>query len=276
MAINKYVGKVGCEIEGAWMNIKGCRGVEAINSLGIVHDGSVKFDGKFPKRMWEMCKAEGKYSNPSQSMQVGEVVSAPFDSVEKAVQWMLKFWPDMTNSSCGLHFHISVNDPAYYSCLMEKEFYLFMKESLGKFADEQKLNRIFRERFAGTTAWAKKYCRDEFIPLKQAFVTQKQYNDANRSRYTMLNFCHGLHETMEIRVFTAHMPSKRATNCLLWYIDVVTSFLEQNFDKLSNTPLTKEDLVIEAETEDIAFVKMDLEDGDIITDEFSLEAELAV
>ena len=277
MPINKYIKFCGIETEGFFFDIKGSQGMEAIRDVSITHDGSVKHDGKFPKKLWELCKADGRYSSPAQAMHVGEVVSQPFDNLEKAKAWMLKYYPAQTNAKCGLHFHISLNDPSYYSCLMEKEFYLYLKESLAKFADEEKLNRIFRERFNGTTEWAKKYCRDEFIPLKQAFVTQKNYNDPGRCRYTLLNFCFSQHETMEIRVFTAHMPSKRAVNCLQWYVDVVTSFLEQNYDKLSNSELTKEDLTVEVEDSDLKVVaKVEDDPDNLIVEEFSLDEELTV
>lgn len=278
MPINKYVNKVGIEIEGNWINLKGCRGPAAISNAGIVHDGSVKFDDRYPKRFWDLCKKNNSSHNPRTLAHIGEVVSPAFNSIETATKWMMDYWPDRTNSTCGLHFHASLNDSSYYSCLMEKEFYLYLKKSLAGFATEEKLNRIFHERFEGKTEWAKKYCRDEFIPLKQAFVTQKLYNDANRSRYTMLNFCHGLHETVEIRVFTAHMPLKRSVNCLLWYVSVITNYLEENYDSFCNAELTKDQLTIELNSEedkDIFVQKDENLHDDIISDEFELEMNAA-
>ena len=270
MPINKFLNLAACEIEGTFLNLKGCRGPAAINDVSITYDGSVRVNEKYPKRFWDLCKEMGNGHSPKQLAHVGEVVSPPFDNLDNAKQWMLKYYPDATNSSCGLHFHVSLNNPGYYSCLMEKEFYLYMKESLGKFADEQKLNKIFRERFEGKTEWAKKYCRDEFIPLKQAFVSQKNYNDAGRNRYTLLNFCYGLHETVEIRVFTAHMPVKRAVKCLEWYVNVITEYLEQNYEKFCNTELTTESVDIECDSDNI-FAQADESNDDIAVDEFELE-----
>ncbi len=257
MPISKFVDKVAFEAEGGYYNIPGCRG-HKVHAGGhrIEHDGSVRFDERHPKRIWNLLKkavAEKKVSggnNPRSYFMPGEYVSEPFSSVEKASQKLVECWPDRTNATCGLHFHLSVRNPSFYSRLMEPDFYKYLKDSLAAFAEAEELNRIFMERFYNKSDWAKRYCRDEFIPLRQAYTKRKEYNDPNRSRYTMLNFCHGLHETMEIRVFTTHMPLKRAVNCLLWYVHTVDTFLHENYESYCNTKLVEEQIDVEAEVEE--------------------------
>ena len=248
--ISKYINMAAAEIEGIWYNMEGFRGPKVINEIGSpIHDGSVAFPKSHKKRIldiYEGLKTKGKVIHSIQQLMLkGEVVSSPLKSLADLSQWIVKYWPDLTNNSCGLHYHVSFNTNGYYSALMTDHFNEYFKKSLAEFASQEKLNKIFHDRFYNRTEWARKYCKDTFHPEKQAYVTKKVYHDSCPDRYTILNYCFGLHSTLEIRVFSAHMSPKMAVKCLHWWIGCVNQYLIDNYDNFAKTEIGVEEVNIE-------------------------------
>lgn len=254
--ISKYINLIAVEIEGVWYNLDGCRGPKVLNEIGQpVHDGSVKFPkvhkNKFLKIYEENRKKNAHVGYPpiTSLMHKGEVVSSPFGSMLELSKWMSNYWPDLTNNTCGLHFHVSLNTHGYYSCLMDEKFYPFFKNKLADFAAQEKLNKVFQDRFYNKTEWAKKYCNDTFHPEKQAYVNHKIYHDKCPDRYTILNYCFGLHSTLEIRVFSAHMSPKMAIKSAHWWVNCVNEYLENNYEEFSKYAISTDEISIEIKEE---------------------------
>jgi len=252
MSIGQFIDKVGIEIEGLWFEADGFQGKKVCANHPIEHDGSLKFGDNYKNRILEQIKslhAAGKLpsSNPKHFVRIGEVISKPINSMESALQFIHDNWPDQSNRTCGLHFHISTKNPGHYSALMDDEFGVYFREQIREFSKEA--NSVLKGRILGTNEHALKYCRDEFRPAKQAYVTKKVYrnHDPEAGRYTILNYCYGLHKTMECRVFTTHMSANRGARCLEWFVSTIENFLANNYERLSNSEVQQS---FEVEVED--------------------------
>lgn len=237
MPISKYINKVAAEIEGIWFNIPGLSGGRIADSgISVIHDGSVQNTSKYPKRiLMSYDDFVKKEYYPIESLKKkGEIVSEPYESSAELSAWMLKNWPDITNKSCGLHFHISVNKNGYYSCLMDPKFYDFYKKSLSELIKKEKLNKNIQDRFNNKSSWAQTYCEDNFRPEKQFRVNKKVYRHNSTDRYAQLNYCWSLHSTLEVRVFSAHCSPRAAVKCLMWWINLIETYLEENYENFIN------------------------------------------
>jgi hypothetical protein len=248
MSVGNFVDKVGVEIEGFYYTFPGFNGHNVINKYSLVYDGSIKIDGKkashdcsFPsginhpnsvlEKFAEFQKQSGS-THPIQSyFRVGEVVSEPLNSNAAVIQFLRECWPDKSNKTSALHFHLSFKKIGYYSCLMEEKFGIEFRERLQKFAVENNLNKIIQSRIFNKCEHSQYYCRDRFIPLNQVFVKQKVWHDNSPDRYTILNFCFGLHKTMECRVFSSHTNIKAGLACWKWLFNTVEDYLKNNYEE---------------------------------------------
>jgi len=258
-SVSKYIKGIGIELEGLYLSIPEAQGYKVTQGEygGVQHDGSVKFDmDKFPSFYDDLLKKSQLSGSVQDYIQVGEVVSPVFYSIEDSVKFLKDCYPVKSNPTCGYHIHISTVHDGIYSLLMHSEFYEAYKASLINLITEHKFNKPMHDRVLNSTEWARKYCRDIFQPLKQAYVTQKVYANASPDRYTALNFCYGLHKTFECRVFTTHMPLKFAIKALVWYIDFVDNYISENYEKFANTNLVTE--------------KIDIETDDLFEDEYGV------
>lgn len=155
-----YINRIGVEVEGGW-NEEPAR---------LQHDGSVSVSAPYR----------------------GESISPPISNMANLERFIEDNYPDISNSSCGLHVHLSFVHGAHYSLLMDREFqqyFLREMESWGR-------------RFAGSEPdfWARirggnRYCLREWQADSQAKAMSKQ-----NQRYCHWNFCYRLHGTAECRL----------------------------------------------------------------------------
>lgn len=227
MSVSKFINKIGLELEGGWFRHDGFRGLVTMDNYSLIRDSSIELGSSIPKRFWG--NDIGKLQNLRDNFHIGELVSNPYNSLEEAENLIKECWPDITNTTCGFHIHLSFNKPSYYSCLMDSGFYDYFRSSLYEFMVEHKLGQTFRDRFDGHN----RFCLNNFDPDAQAYTEQK-YHPA---RYYALNFCYGLHKTMEVRVFNAVMPRTKAVKALRWFVKCVDSYLENNFAKAVQEPI---------------------------------------
>lgn len=252
--IGKYIMYAGVEIEGGYYVFNGSRGYTAINTEKFEYDGSLKINGEksnhdgvvstnfaHPKKIQEQFQEYcSKNSLPYSSnyllshFRMGELVSNKLSSTSAVKDFIKKCWPDFTNETMSLHFHISFLKSSYYSCLMEPEFGKYFKKELAKFAEEGKINKTLHGRIFNNTEHAQYYCKDNFIPLKQVFVKKKIWHDQSPDRYTILNYCHGLHKTLECRVFTSHTNAQMGVKCWNWFKKTVEDYLANNYQNYIN------------------------------------------
>lgn len=248
MSISKYINLIGVECEGLWLNIPGCQGYHVMNNDRIITDSSVIIN-KIPKKFTEKLKAAQYAGELSQFSRSGEVVSRPFGNLQQLIESIYQIWPDVTNSTCGAHIHFSLLDDSYYSCLMEPGFYDWFKLRLYDFSAKQKLDKkkCFADRVFNRTERSQYYCKDEFIPLKQAYVTNKIYRTQNGDRYTFLNYCFSRLSTIECRVFSAHITIPQFINCINWLIETVDSYLNNFYEEFCAKQLAQVEVELEVE-----------------------------
>ena len=182
----RYVHRVGVELEGGWDN----------RPSGAVEDGSVDVAANFS----------------------GEVPS-PILRPSEVEQWVTDNYPHYTNGTCGLHVHVSFGMLQHYSRLMEPAFRQFFREQLYAWGEQAKIHRSsqFWPRLAGDAY----YCRDEFIPSEQ--VAARNKGDADR--YTQLNYCFGVHGTIECRVLPGFKYARVAVKAIYAVLDIFELYL---------------------------------------------------
>ena len=269
--ISKYIHAMSCEIEGCWLNILGCRGHYIFNSIHL--DSSVKGFSKMPsKRIARLFEEAGlldellkhdpnDYKDDKNSLvRSGEINSDPLYNFNDISKFVLNYWPDRTNDSCGAHLHWSLNTHIYYSCLMEEDFYTYFKDQLLVFANQHGLikKKSFSDRLLNTTEKAQKYCLDKFHPLKQIYVNKKIYHDDSPDRYTFLNYAFSRFNTIECRVFTGNIPPAKFLLCVKWLIETVDTYLDLNYDNYISKQHVVEGIEIEVPVRGVEGNKGDL------------------
>jgi len=179
--------KIGIEIEGGW---------DYEPAADIYGDGSVSVGGDHS----------------------GEICSPPL-SLPKVQAWMRENYPSFTNSTCGLHIHISLKRNLDYSRLMSPNFYTYFLHHIEKWAEGYILKSSpFWNRLRG----ANSYCRREFKADEQVLLTHKE-----SPRYTHLNYCFSLHHTLECRLFPTFKQVEVACHAVRAFVDIVEAWLEQ-------------------------------------------------
>lgn len=146
----------------------------------------------------------------------GELSSPPM-AIEEMEAYVLANYPDHVDTSCGMHVHMSFTDEADYSRLMYPDFWDYFQESWAKWAPENLHPKSkFWDRFAGNN----RYCLKEFIPERQ--WTQTGRSDA---RYRHLNFCWGIHRTLECRLLPMFKHKSTAVKAINHLFELVNTFL---------------------------------------------------
>jgi hypothetical protein len=182
------VDLIGVELEGGWVKLP--KGTEKLTP-----DGSVQIDADIN---------DGYTVNGVRHrvLHIGEIVSPPMpQSMLNA--WLTQHYPQAVNRTCGLHLHMSFKSPLIYQRLMDETYQKTVIEFTKRWAKDQvaagkiKSNDPLFERLSGNA----QYCQDQFWADSQAAQTSKSYN-RNRPghRYTAVNYCYGLHQTVEIRL----------------------------------------------------------------------------
>ena len=213
LALEKYldrvrnrVYRVGVELEGGWENIPtGCE---------LIRDGSVN---------------PGRIGPRAMPLHIGELVSVPMEPVRVA-PWMKKTYPDTVNDTCGLHVHMSFKDARHYQQLMVPEYTTTMLHYLAEWGRKVSIpaGHPFWERVVGKN----RFCLPLFFPDSQAQKTSKSYNhDGEGNRYSAINYCWGLHETVECRTLPMLERPELGIEAVHEVLNITNSFLAAAAEK---------------------------------------------
>jgi hypothetical protein len=193
-----HIHKVGVEIEGGW------------NS------------GNLPPPEPGSAHSDGSVSFSESGITSREYVSHPTENLIELDQWMRRVYPPHTNSTCGLHVHVSLKNPINYARIIDRRFQEFFLEEMAAWGKRRTTNKHFFSRLAGEN----KFCKKEWKPEMQIKATSKGTGE----RWTQWNFCWGLHKTAECRM----LPTFKDVNIA---VDGVTRIVKCVEDYLTNSPI---------------------------------------
>lgn len=217
--VKNRVYRVGVELEGAWKKIP--------EGAALTHDGSVMFDedeNVTTRRPANVNEDDPTVPPTPQRLRIGELVSPPLE-VSKIYPWIRQNYPSKINNTCGLHVHMSFRSTAHYQRLMEASYPVTMVMYLTKWAKDDEgfnKNHIIWKRLSGKN----EYCRQQFFPDLQASKTTKEYaHEREGHRYTVINYCHSLHGTLECRVLPMFETADTSVRAVKNVINITNAWL---------------------------------------------------
>lgn len=189
----RYWAKVGIEIEGGWETSPRVV-ADRVNGAVVVGDGSVH--------------TNAEYSS--------EIITQPYASLASAKAALEQLYPDETNSSCGMHVHVSFKTEEAYSRLMSEEFYFYYLLRWQTWGQNTGIVGEFWRRLRGEND----FCRREFRVMEQAPARSK-----GSARYCHLNYCYRHHGTIESRLLPMFKDKKFALLALEETISIYQDYL---------------------------------------------------
>jgi len=213
-----HIKGIGIEIEGAWLKTNPKTGA-------VQPDGSVS---GFSSRSYVLGEvALGPFFSEE-----ADTISSYFANIESVAN---EYFPDKTNSTCGVHFHFSTKRLADYVKLMRPEFYVKYRKAIEEYAQKTRLSVLTQKRIKGNhlinyRGKNKNYCFDTFAP-EQQYTVFKKYDEG---RYRQLNFCFAKHGTLECRVFSAKITRKKLIASLRWLFKFINDYLDEDLSEMPN------------------------------------------
>lgn len=221
------VRTIGVELEGGWKKLP--TGVK-----DLVHDGSVRV----PVETDSMTGLP----LPNSPKKIGELVSGIMPPSELE-GWLKQSYPSHINETCGLHIHMMPGNKhgprdSWYQRLVTPQYGSTIVSALTDWSKEKKypLKHPIWNRLIGKS----QYCTLDYFPKGQIRATSKSYNhDHPGNRYTWINYCHGLHGTVECRGLPMFETWEESLEALQLVIEVTSKFLR--------VASSREEVIIEAQ-----------------------------
>lgn len=201
-----------------------------INLVGIELEGGWKADRKPKNAIFDRSVQLSPDDITKHALSyVGETASPALD-IKEIRNWIDDNYPDIVNETCGLHVHISVSNSADYEKLMSTDFEKFFNSKMLDFGSKMKYpdDHPFWDRLSGSNP----FCARDFQPEKQATRTDKR-----GPRYSQLNYCYGLHGTLECRLFHGSNNPIEIYECVMTFVSLVEEYL--NLPDVCNRKFTK-------------------------------------
>lgn len=218
------IKRVGIELEGGWHERP------MAENLQMVEDGSVEGLGTSSSDV-DMCECScecegddrcgGDYDENCNGCHVcrGETCLEPEDDTSElefvgearprvplakveVLDWVDMAYPSKYNETCGLHIHVSFDQPWEYVALQTQEFY----ESFLAWAFEHARRQGDLTTQAPRLRGENRYCRrwNKRADLLGQVDGQGYYDE----RYRHVNFCWAKHGTLEFRLWGMTTPPK--------------------------------------------------------------------
>ena len=184
----RYIHKVGVELEGGWLDDSQPQGMHGDGSVTVVAP-------------W-----------------VGEI-SSPAMLPHELPPWIAKNYCDIINASCGFHIHVSTRHHGDYARLMQEEFSTFLLSQFEAWGNKLKRLREYQpfwQRLAGEND----FCQKTFIPEQQWHARSRSYE-----RYTQLNYCHGVHGTLELRLLPMFPDVRDAISATKLFLSCANGYI---------------------------------------------------
>lgn len=157
----------------------------------------------------------------------GEIVS-PALPYEKVLEFMDNHHVLQSNNTCGGHRHFSFkSNMRAQSILLNREFNdLWLPTWLEHWGRTANINKdsAFYQRLAGDVHW----CKRNYDAIGQLMSGRSK----EEYRYRRVNYCYGLHETMEIRVLPEFQKFSLMRASTIALAHIVDEFVEQYKDDI--------------------------------------------
>lgn len=155
---------------------------------------------------------------------IGEVASPAL--IRPALwTWVRDHYPDVTNRTCGIHVHMSFRHELDYQRLMNKAYHDHMLLGLHRWGLAQKLpkDHVFWPRIRGCNLFAQDVFHGDLAAMHRGGAS----GDYHDNRYGIVNFCHTLHKTLEIRVLPTFSDKKLAIRAIRRILNLTEEFLDR-------------------------------------------------
>ena len=209
LKVFKKIKQIGIELEGQWDTPPECR---------TTYDSSV-MDCQCGGQCGD-CEYDTEDCSNYCDWQ-GEAISKPYFQPVNLFKFLRRNFPVHSDSSCGMHVHVSLKEELDYTHLTSPTFNTYFLKRMDELVNmlEGTDKYRLRDRLDGYN----RTCRRTFRPSEQIRQGGKYYP----ARYSMLNFCYGIHGTVECRVLPMFRNHNNAKLAILEFIDTVETYLEQ-------------------------------------------------
>lgn len=150
-----------------------------------------------------------------------EIVSTVLKSKKQGIDFIDGNYPEIVNSNCGMHIHLSFKTKGCYTALASQEFYIaynrFLDSFVSKVSKKSKDYFQLKDRADGNND----YCRQDFDPYGE-------------DRYVQLNYAAlDKHGTIENRTFPMFQSKTLAKKAFRQYLKFVNTWLRENKERIA-------------------------------------------
>jgi hypothetical protein len=196
------VAAVGVELEGGWTTIP-----TGLRREDFIRDGSLDPLQRAHPHAFVM-----------------ELPSPPLEENAMA-HWMRANWPQLVDSTCGMHVHVSFKASLTYARVVKEEYPGTIVEYMKKWAEKEGIpadNPIW-PRLRGES----QYCQHQFFGDDQIRNTRKDHDKVRRGhRYTVVNFCWGRGiPTAECRLLPMFADAEQGIRAMREVVSITNRFL---------------------------------------------------
>lgn len=195
----KFHDRIGIEVEGRFLNRRDMMRMADADGMDHCGDGSLR-------------------SSTDSSAEPYEFKTKP-GSVKDAINQLIKYYPDETGSDCGMHVHISFDDPMNLTVLYTDSFYKYFRARWEAWGARMGLDpeSQFFKRLRGDND----YC----IPNDdsgESLASDMMRND----RYLQLNFtAYSRHKTLECRMLPMFRRSSLGVAAVQELVSIFEDYL---------------------------------------------------
>ena len=192
--------KIGIEIEGRWLDLRAARTLGASLGMSNCGDGSV-------------------HGSSDSAASPHEFQTDP-GSMLKAIDQLVKLYPDEVDHSCGMHVHLSFLNPLDLTLLCTPEFFAHFKARWTAWGDA---NRIYGKDNGRGEFWKRLNGDNDYCRVN----TQTPRGDITRmDRYHQLNFSAWQeHKTVECRLLPMFRKASLAVSAVKELVAIFEDFL---------------------------------------------------
>lgn len=202
------IDKIGIEIEGRYANLRAVRNRASNEGLTGDADGSLRGSPNSDALPWEFRTEPG--------------------SLRDALVQLTDFYPDETDSHCGMHVHLSFRANTAVTLLATPQFYEYFKASWTAWGRANNLNP--RGQFFSRLNGDNDYC----APNRDIMCEDGEDNMRTIDRYTQMNWSSwDRHKTVECRLLPMFIDAKLGVSAVTHLVTMIEDWLASGANALA-------------------------------------------